>query len=230
VTKQREGGPGSGWFAPPKGTHGPGSQGGDPAQTRREKAAAAAKALREKAEALEPSVTKMVQETAEDIGGKMFGLKYRLKSTGSLTRKIHNEAEAEGISTEEAAAKISDTLRYTVLFEPDEYFAGVAHVQSALEGQGWTMYDHKWKNFWQGGDAYDGYNTVLVNEKGQRFELQFHTPESIVIKEQVHKIYEVARELPPGPLRTQLDRQMANHWTGYTRPHNWEKLPGVRIP
>jgi hypothetical protein len=35
--KLSEGGPGSGWFAPPKGTHGPGSQGGDPEKTKARK-------------------------------------------------------------------------------------------------------------------------------------------------------------------------------------------------
>ena len=40
------------------------------------------------------------------------------------------------------------------------------------------------KNFWGPGDGYQGINSVFISRTGQRFGLQFHTPESLSMKEE----------------------------------------------
>lgn len=184
----------------------------------------------QEAQEIEPEITSLLEEIRSKIGGELAGLEFRLKSKASLARKILIGMEQDGISLQESRNDINDANRYTFLFDPDEYFDNVSSTQRELMNQGWSQYNSKWKNYFQSGDGYDGYNTVMVNEQGQRFELQFHTPESIEIKFEVHKQYEEFRTLPEGgSRRKQLLESMIIQWEEYEKPKNWEKLPGVLI-
>jgi len=187
-----------------------------------------AKGVRQKAERVEPEITEIVTSTVKEGGGEMEGLQYRLKSEESLERKIKSDAEEKGLTESEAAARITDSVRYTAVFGPDELVAGADRVQEQLAEQGYERYDHKWKNYFGEKGAYRGYNTVYVNSKtGQKFELQFHTRESLQRKEKVHKLYEEARVLPKGPKRTQLYQQMEQMWEGFQNPTGYDGLEGV---
>ena len=117
-----------------------------------------------------------------------------------------------------------------MLFDSDIYVDRVLEVQGALLEQGWEEYDHKWTNYFRSGDAYDGYNTVMVNpETGQRFELQYHTPESKDIVDVIHKTYEEFRVLPDNQSQRAKELQvtMRESWVSYIKPEGWERLPGV---
>jgi len=137
----------------------------------------------------------------------------------------------KGVTIQEAANGISDHIRYTSVFEADRFVSSVLEIQTQLKAEGWTKYDHKWKNFWRPGNAYAGYNTIYVHgETGQRFEWQFHTPETIVIKEKAHKLYVRARVMKRSLARTVLVKQMESLWKiDYARPRGWERLPGVLV-
>ena len=183
--------------------------------------------LMEEAGEYETDTTSMVTDIGNAVGAKIPNLEYRLKSHKSLSRKIYTDSIRENIAPEVAALQISDSVRYTMLFEPDEYVEKVQEVQRQLEEQGWSKYDAKWKNSFQGGDAYDGYNTVMVNEQGQRFELQYHTPESFEIKKRVHRIYERFRKTEDPGERLTMWNQMTHEWSDYVKPNGWERLEGV---
>ncbi|MHA2135680.1 MAG: hypothetical protein ACW99J_17635 [Candidatus Thorarchaeota archaeon] len=184
----------------------------------------------QEAQGIEPEITSLLEEIGSRTGGELAGLEFRLKGKASMARKILTGMEQDDISLEEAKNDINDAIRYTFLFDPDEYFDKVSSTQRELMDQGWSQYNSKWKNYFQSGDGYDGYNTVMVNEQGQRFEVQFHTPESIEIKFEVHKQYEEFRTLPEGdPRRKQLLESMIVQWEEYEKPKSWEKLPGVLI-
>lgn len=59
------------------------------------------------------------------------------------------------------------------------------------------------KNSWEDPE-YKGINTRWVTPEGQRFEVQFHTPESYHAKQEVtHKAYERARN----PLTSKIEIQ-----------------------
>jgi hypothetical protein len=183
----------------------------------------------ESSKSIEVKTTPMLKSLVEKHGGRMSGLKYRLKTAESLSEKISKDVEEKGISEQEAANAINDAVRYTMIFDREKFVESVIAVQADLKTQGWTMYDEKYKNFFSPGDPYDGYNTVLVDTSGNRFELQFHTPGSIRIKHEVHPIYKRFGSLPAtSPQRAELYDQMVGMWNDYERPNNWESLPGVR--
>ena len=184
----------------------------------------AAARLRREAEAKEPGLTAAVTGAVAAAGGEMWGLRYRLKTQASLDRKIKAEAAEEGIPPGEVVIK--DAVRYTVLFGPEGYAEGFAAVRRELARRGWTKYDHQFKNYWEPGDAYDGYNCVFQSPDGFLMEFQFHTPQSIQVKEKSHKLYEKARTMGAGPERQKLIQGMKDLWSSVTRPPGWEQLPG----
>jgi hypothetical protein len=78
------------------------------------------------------------------------------------------------------------------------YSKGYYAITKRLESLGYEMYQSK--NSW-GAAEYKGVNTRWVNEEGQRFEVQFHIPESFHAKQCVtHSAYE--RILFRGPADT----------------------------
>ena len=53
------------------------------------------------------------------------------------------------------------------------------------------------RNSFQKNASYKGINTTFKTPEGQLFELQFHTPHSYHVKQNVsHKLYEQLRQLP----------------------------------
>lgn len=145
---------------------------------------AQARELLEKASKVEPQVTEKLQSAAGQSGGEMLGLEHRLKSPDSLARKIEDGTKPE---------KISDALRYTMSFPPEQYTQGVQQVRSDLMANGYQ--ENKVANTFGDGNPYQGINNSYEKE-GQVFELQFHTPETFAIKSgENHKLYEASREL-----------------------------------
>lgn len=130
-------------------------------------------------------------KTLENNGGKLTGLEHRMKSQDSLTRKILSDSHIKGISLEEAAESIGDSLRYTMIV-PEENYANVASKSlQQLQENGYTI--NKVKNYW-GDDIYQGVNVSLTTPDGVKMELQFHTEDSFYTKEVLnHKYYEIAR-------------------------------------
>ena len=226
-----KGGPGSGHHghAGRPGKRGgslPGKGGAD-ASTGGKSPRAVAKVIVAEAKRREPTITKTVSNVVQGAGGEMVGLESRLKKEGSLTRKIKDYARDHGVSPSEAREMVKDAVRYTAIFDANNYARGAQAVQRALEQRGWKRYDHQFKNYWRSGDDYDGYNCVFVNDEGFKFELQFHTPESIRVKAKSHVFYEEARTLPPGAKRDKLITEMTNLWGSVPRPMGWKDLPGV---
>ncbi len=143
-----------------------------------------------KAKAAEPEVTKAMKLLEID-GAHLEGLDYRLKSSESLCRKILSDSHAKGVSLEEAASAIGDSLRYTLVADESNYSSIVGGSLKQLEGQGYKI--NKVKNFW-GEEIYQGINVSLTSPDEVKMELQFHTDSSYYTKEVLnHKYYEIAR-------------------------------------
>lgn len=152
----------------------------------------------------EPGVTKMLQGIADTFGGHMEGLKNRLKTQGSLSRKVRDKSLLKGRSQADIAAGMNDVLRYTMVLDPGKYAAG---AQGALDGfveRGFEIVDAD--NTWSPGNVYQGINAVLRAPNGTLFELQFHTSESFAAKSSTHADYELARD----PSKTLAERQAAH--------------------
>ena len=65
---------------------------------------------------------------------------------------------------------------------PETYTQGYYDIKERLESLGYEMYQSK--NSWDDAE-YKGINTRWVTPEGQRFEVQFHTPESFHAKQYV---------------------------------------------
>lgn len=181
--------------------------------------------------AMEPALSSMMGDIATTTGGELVGLKYAVKPEESLAGKIDRDATEKGITHEQAAAEITDVNRYTMVFDSDKYTESVLAAQQELAEKGYIQYDEKWKNYFGSGDAYDGYNSVYMHqETGERVEVQFHTPDTIGIKERAHELYERFRVTPEGSLdRLTLWEDMQSMWQDYEKPAGWESLPGNLI-
>jgi hypothetical protein len=175
--------------------------------------------LEEKAKALlaeawrhEREVTPLLKRLAQEQGGRMVGLKYRLKSEGSTLRKL-KKLISENPSLTPQTVTIYDALRYTMEFKDDpkgSYVKGVHDTLVALEKKGHRV--KVVKNYWKRGDNYSGVNSVLSYE-GFEWELQFHTPASVQEAHRSHKQYEELRAEGTTPERKQeLFQEMSAPW------------------
>ena len=145
---------------------------------------------------LEPKVTKDLQKIANDAGGKMFGLEYNLKSKESLTRKIMSDAIEKKIGFSEASLEIKDVLRYTIIYDDSSIAKKYFDTVEELKSSGYNVV--RVKNTFKDGQVYKGINTIVSDSKGNLFELQYHTPNSIAVKEGgLHELYEKQRKLDP---------------------------------
>jgi hypothetical protein len=142
----------------------------------------------------EEALTKHMTDTErETSSGWLEGLDHRRKGEDRLKEKIAEKIEHEPDRTpEESVSTINDAVRYTFCFESDNYADGYWDVKERLESSDYRMIFSK--NHWSGDSEYRGINTRWVTGDGQRFEVQFHTPESLHAKQEVtHSAYERSR-------------------------------------
>jgi hypothetical protein len=170
----------------------------------------------------EKAVTRDMREAGSqnECGGWLEGLDYRLKSEDRLKEKLAEKIEHEpGKTVATALGQVSDAIRYTFCFEPMSYVDGCSGVTHHLEEHGYRMIYGK--NHWLDNPEYKGINTRWVTAEGQRFEVQFHTPESFHAKQHVtHWSYERLRNpLTEDDERTELrsyQREVCT-WIGVPR-------------
>jgi hypothetical protein len=133
-------------------------------------------------------------ERGNKHGGWLEGFKHRLKGENRLLEKV-----AEGLTTSSPDATpkqvlrlIPDAIRFTYCSQPENYTGGYYDIKERFESRGHEMYYSK--NYWTHPE-YKGINTRWVTPEGQRFEVQFHTPDSFHAKHQVtHLAYERIRD------------------------------------
>jgi hypothetical protein len=86
---------------------------------------------------------------------------------------------------------VPDAVRFTLTHEPNRYAEGVLADVDWLKAEGFELI--KLKNLWHA-DQYKGINSQWRRpDTGTRFEMQFHTPESLEAKELTHEAYERIR-------------------------------------
>ena len=143
----------------------------------------------------EPTISSDVQavERENRYGGWLEGFNRRLKDEDRLKEKVAEQLESEPDKPpSEVLRKNPDTIRYTFCFQSESYTKGYCDIKERLESRGYEMYYSK--NWWTNPE-YKGINTRWVTPEGQRFEVQFHTPESFHAKHNVtHPAYEKIRD------------------------------------
>ncbi|MBV9092427.1 MAG: hypothetical protein JO132_00910 [Streptosporangiaceae bacterium] len=157
----------------------------------------------------EPSISADMQavEKENTCGGWLAGFDRRIKGDDRLKEKVAEELKAEQLNAEprktatQALCEIPDAIRFTSCFEPENYTRGYYDIRERLESRGYEMYESR--NSWDK-EQYKGINTRWINQYGQRFEVQFHTPESFHAKEDItHRAYERIRN----PMITDRERK-----------------------
>ena len=138
----------------------------------------------------EPAVTSDVQAVTEAAGGAVEGLEHRIKTPASLEEKLHGRETTTDIHD------VSDILRYTQTFAPEDLAEGTNNSLSLYEAKGYTVCDVR--NTWEDDtNPYNGINVKLLSPGGQKLEVQFHTLESFAVKNgPMHQLYEAWRQLP----------------------------------
>lgn len=146
----------------------------------------------------EPSITDDIREVDKElIAGDLIGIEFRLKGPDRFKEKLAEaQQEQPDTPTSELISEIFDYVRYTYQFKAEDYTDGIAAARERLEERGYTMY--LCRNSWDSPD-YKGINTRWLTPEGQRFEVQFHTPESFPIKQVTHPYYEAIRDMSVSP-------------------------------
>ena len=155
----------------------------------------------------EPAITDAVVGAVKEIGGTMYGLDNRRKFDKSLAKKAIADALDPTLKyngdVAKAAGDIKDSARYTAVFDSDNFSEGYKRVKDALEKMG--IKEYRCKNFFTQYRDQDGSEGKKIGEQksvqcvfetpdGQKFELQFHTPESMAAKEVNHPTYKQKKE------------------------------------
>jgi hypothetical protein len=143
----------------------------------------------------EKIVTRDVTEIGREntCGGWLEGLKFARKGEERLKEKIADSLRiAPAKAPGEVVRDVPDAIRYSFCFESGNYTEGYSDIKERLQERGYRMIYSK--SHWRDDPEYKGINTRWVTAEGQRFEVQFHTPESYHAKQEVtHKAYERIR-------------------------------------
>lgn len=167
----------------------------------------------------EPEITKHVKDVAKQTGMNMEGLDYRLKTKESYLGKIKREYSPEGNTYE-----VKDIIRYTYTATAKDL---VPKAEKAIELHKDAGYNtDRIKNSWlDSHNPYNGVNTILSSPNGQKFEIQYHTPESYAVKDQMHKDYESWRKLDPSSKEAiELRKKMLTQSQGMEVPADIERV------
>ena len=132
-------------------------------------------------------------ESAE-AGRRLAGLNHMLKGEDRLKEKIADFMQSPEATVKGALGIVPDAVRFTFTYRPQRYAGGVLTDVGRLKAEGFELI--KLKNLWAS-EQYKGINTQWRRpETGLRFEVQFHTPESLEAKELTHEAYERIRASP----------------------------------
>ena len=186
----------------------------------------------------EKTISSDIISAAEENGGKMFGLDYRLKQSTSMARKIvsdQQEAVSNGkknATLEDAAANVKDSVRYTAVFETKDFASGYNNVKSTLESKGYELV--RTKNFFKDYENNENVQiksvqSVFKSPNGTMFEFQFQTPESQGAKEISHPMYEKSRAGTTSNVeRKQLEKAMRNAYASVTTTKEIQSIETVK--
>jgi hypothetical protein len=122
--------------------------------------------------------------------------KHALKEPGRFKEKFAKLTSDEPDGNPfEIISRINDGVRYTYIFDEQEYTAGVTDVCTLLTASGFELYERK--NVWTDQTKqYQGVNSSWMDHQSEQlFEVQIHTPASWRAKQESHLAYEVIEAL-----------------------------------
>lgn len=190
-------------------------------------ASAKTQEIYDNARANEKLITPVMTEIAAELGCEMTGLEYSVKTASSVADKLERKV-AGGMTEAEAISKMNDLVRYTQLGAHNDLVANAVSTKGMLEAKGFevTEVDNKWLKQ----DAvYKGIHMTVKSPEGQSFELQFHSSESMAVKNENHKMYEESRKVGTSDdRRAELEAKMKSNTSSMPNPAGAERLQNYR--
>ncbi len=179
--------------------------------------------------AKEKRLSKITRDIKNETGADFQHFGERVKYEASIRDKIFREVKEDpSLSFRQAADKLKDTNRYTLMWDGDlSYRANHARAVDAFNREGWGTFTDT--NSWIGPDTYDGMNYTFKNGD-DIVEIQFHTPESAVIKDISHPLYTEWRSLPDSARKTALYDDILDLWDDPLRAHVPPNMLDVGTP
>lgn len=156
-------------------------------------------------------ITNDVQSAAKKSGGKLYGLENKLKTSDSIERKLTKKMTEDEISLTDAANRIKDAVRYTVIAPTDEYVKMYNDFRDQLSAKGYreTNCKNYFSLFNKGEVKHKAVQSNFMTDDGYEFEVQFHTPESQDAKNKKIPLYNERRSLGISESRKrELENQM----------------------
>lgn len=166
----------------------------------------------------EPQVTVDLKNIAEKVSAEMVGLENKFKTEESLTRKLVEYVDDDFQKLKRKAKIINDVLRYTFVPSFEVYKEIFHQTLELLSELGYDLPEHRIWNAWENigtefDKGYRGINITIISFRKQKFELQFHTVESYILKTETHDLYKERRSKNISKQReaeiTQIMMQMA---------------------
>jgi hypothetical protein len=127
-----------------------------------------------------------------DPDRRLAGLEHMVKGEDRLKEKLADAWHARpGLTSRQVLGMVPDAVRSTLTYSAEHYAEGILADVGRLKAEGFELI--KLKNLWHA-DQYKGINSQWFrSETGTRFEMQFHTLESLEAKELTHEAYERLR-------------------------------------
>ena len=192
---------------------------------------AEAQYLYDKARANEKHITPEMLRIAGELGGKMVGLQYSVKTASSVEDKIQRRLkDSRGSKSDvQIVAEMGDLVRYTLEVEHGNLVPATRGTIAKLQELGYTV--KKLDNrFLVPNASYMGIHLDVVAPQGQLFELQIHSPDSRAIKDATHEKYEEARSVDTHPKRAkEILEEMRGEWAKLPRPAGIENLTNFPV-
>ncbi len=163
----------------------------------------------------EPKITGQVRAIAKCAGMDLAGMENRIKSRNSYLKKIKRNYWPGFHGYE-----VKDILRYTYTAPSEELAEKILKTMELYSQSGYHTVEIK--NYWLDRQSpYKGINTTLRSPDGQIFELQYHTPESFLLKNgKMHELYEMQR-----PLKDRNSKEYLELWSQMLLLSDSVKIP-----
>lgn len=176
----------------------------------------------------EPNITLDLKDIANKTGSELVGLDFRLKSKESYLRKVNTDSKnsLELDIIKNVIEDTNDIIRYTYQSSYKDLVDKYFEIDKALASKGYNQI--KLKNTWLiKSNPYKGINCNYAAPNGQKFEIQYHTPESFELKNgELHSLYEKWRiiENKASKEAIELSKRMSELSSKLKYPDNIEKV------
>jgi hypothetical protein len=132
---------------------------------------------------------------AAGVDCRLDGLEHCVKPLASLIRKARDDSLELGCDPDAAMQRVRDAIRYTVVIPTEQFSAGVERFRESLRERG-VQVSSSFNKFCAGNRYMGVHDEATVD--GQRFEIQFHTDESLAAKAWSRQRFELIRD-PAAP-------------------------------